>query len=76
VTLLPQDKQKANITKKRSGRDVEIADAKRKIKELRFTIRVYTEHKMRGGAVAWQRFRNTQLAQHLTLYISFIDLVC
>ena len=39
-----QDEKKA----KPSGWDIGIADAKRRIKELRFTIRVYSERKKRG----------------------------
>jgi hypothetical protein len=44
MTIQSQDKRKA----KASGWDMGIADAKRRIKELRFTIRIFTERKKRG----------------------------
>ena len=48
MPIVRQDKRKAKIAKKQSGWDMGIADAKRKIKQLHFTIRVYTENKKRG----------------------------
>ena len=47
MPIKSKDKEKAN-RKAQSGWDVGIADAKKRIKELQFTIRVYTEHKKKG----------------------------